>query len=101
MLSLIFPPKKHPEDCSEAAAYLAKLVFWAGAACLLWSGFHATRWINSATYERTLGELKYGSLAFVVSGVTNISFDYRVGDKSFTSQNIAFGGRPLGGVPPE
>lgn len=100
MLALVFPAKKHPEDTNPVFSLAARAVFWFGVICFIGSSYFLFQWARSMSFEKTRGVVEYGGLRWVGSHVTNVSFDYMVDNTRYTSQNIAIGGRPLGGVPP-
>lgn len=100
LLRNIFPSKKHPEDSNQAVALLAKIILVCGGAALIWSGYFLFQWSKIHRFAETTGRIEESALRFVKTGVRNASFDYTVNGIHYTSQNIAFGGRPLGALPP-
>lgn len=101
LLATVFPAKPHVDDLDPTFAFLARALLVCGLICFVWSGYFLAQWTRSFAFQPTTGRVSYGALRFVQDHVTNVSFDYVVEGRTYLSQNIAIGGRPLGAVPDE
>lgn len=101
LLQFVFPTKPHVEDLDPTFAFISRAIFVCGVICFLWSTYFLAQWGRSLAFQPIVGRVEYGALRFVQDHVTNVSFDYAVAGKHYTSQNIAIGGRPMGTMPEE